>query len=317
MWESDLQDGDSYGVFTRGFDADGVAISGELQINTTTADNQSDPEFATLPSGGFVVVWESTGQDGDGEGIYFQRYDNAGAPVGGETLVNTATTGDQSDPKITVLSSGEFVIVWEDRNTLDTHFQRFSSTGTTQGIATTLNTTTLGDQNDPEVMALTGGGFVAVWESENQDGDGNGLYGQRFDATGATVGGEFQVNSTVADNQQDPKITALDDGGFLVVWESNGDQDGSNAGTYSQQFDAAGNKVNGEFQINSTTVGNQSNPAVTILNDGRLVAVWESDNQDGSRRRRGRSYLHAGFERTFTCWNRRGHRISGRRSGQR
>ena len=30
------------------------------------------------------------------------------------------------------------------------------------------------------VAALPGGGFVATWMSSNQDGDGQGIYGQRF-----------------------------------------------------------------------------------------------------------------------------------------
>ena len=75
----------------------------------------------------------------------------------------------------------------------------------------------------------------------------------------------------------------LADGGFIVIWESGGDQDGDQTGVYAQQFDAAGNKVNGEFQINTTTAANQANPDVTIMNDGRMVAVWDADGQDGDR----------------------------------
>jgi hypothetical protein len=53
---------------------DGVCstVSGgsEFQVNTWTTDDQSSPSVTSLSNGGFVVVWESNGQDGDGYGVY-------------------------------------------------------------------------------------------------------------------------------------------------------------------------------------------------------------------------------------------------------
>ena len=42
----------------------------EFQVNTWTTDVQSGPSVASLPSGGFVVVWQSSGQDGSDYGVY-------------------------------------------------------------------------------------------------------------------------------------------------------------------------------------------------------------------------------------------------------
>ena len=76
----------------------------EALISSTTLDHQSHPAIATLPDGGYVVVWISTNQGGDaGGGIWFQRYDAAGRKVsaGGTVLgaaevhVNTVTAGSQ------------------------------------------------------------------------------------------------------------------------------------------------------------------------------------------------------------------------------
>ena len=58
------------------------------------------------------------------------------------------------------------------------------------------NTYTSNRQWRPEAAALSDGGFVITWQSQNQDGDGRGVYGQRFDALGDFVGEEFQVNET-------------------------------------------------------------------------------------------------------------------------
>src|SRR5262249_37535077 len=153
-------------------------------------------------------------QDGSGFGVYGQRYDASGAPVGGETLINTTTAGDQEHPAI---------------------------------------------------VALSGGGYVVTWQSEGQDGSGWGIYGQRYDASGAPVGGEIPLNTTTAGDQVTPTVTALDDGGFVVTWRSSDDGISTGQDVYAQRFDASGAKVGDEMLINSTTAGDQGGPAVSAL----------------------------------------------------
>ena len=70
----------------------------EFHINTHTSGNQEMPSVAAFPGGGFVVVWESDGQDGSSLGIYGQRFDGAGAGVGEEFHVNTHTADGQRWP---------------------------------------------------------------------------------------------------------------------------------------------------------------------------------------------------------------------------
>ena len=41
----------------------------EFQVNTTTADKQELPSVTALNDGGFVVTWQSHGQDGDRDGV--------------------------------------------------------------------------------------------------------------------------------------------------------------------------------------------------------------------------------------------------------
>ena len=53
-------------------------------------------------------------------------------------------------------------------------------------------------QSDPQIVELTGGGFVVVWTSTNQDERGSndtGVFGQIYAADGAPIGQEFQVNT--------------------------------------------------------------------------------------------------------------------------
>ena len=64
--------------------------------------------------GGFVVAWESDGQDGSGYGIYAQRFTSAGARIGAEVRVNTTTVKDQRWPAIAALRS-DFLDIGADR----------------------------------------------------------------------------------------------------------------------------------------------------------------------------------------------------------
>ncbi len=91
----------------------------------------------------------------------------------------------------------------------------------------------------------------------------------------APVGGDFQVNSFTTGDQRDPAVAALPNGGFVVVWESTGAQDGSSESVHGQLFDATGAPVAGEFQVNSTTSDIQRNAEVSAAADGTFTVAFQ------------------------------------------
>ena len=71
---------------------------GEFQVNTYTYDLQRDAAVASDGAGNFVVVWEGGySQDGSGRGVFGQRFDATGTPLGSEFQANTFSTNDQKD----------------------------------------------------------------------------------------------------------------------------------------------------------------------------------------------------------------------------
>ena len=78
----------------------------------------------------------------------------------------------------------------------------------------------------------------------NQDGNGHGIYAQRYDANGVAVGAEFRINSTTNNSQEYPEITSLAGGGFAATWSSD-DQDGSDWGVYTSVFQSGTQLVDG------------------------------------------------------------------------
>lgn len=257
----------------------------EAQVNTETTRYQRYPSITSLSDGGYVITWESNYQDGDGDGIYAQRYDSAGVAVGVETQVNTYTEFNQSNPSITSLSDGGYIITWQSFHRY-IHFgiyaQRYDSTGAPVGTETLINTTTVNYQVSPSITSLSDGGYVIVWSSDNQDGDNYGIYAQRYDSAGNAVGGETLVNTYTTSDQWRASITSLGDGGYVVTWTSNGGQDGDGSGIYAQRYDSAGNAVSGETLVNTHTTNDQWEPSITSLSDGGYVITWTSSGgQDG------------------------------------
>ncbi len=285
-WQSFAQDGSNFGIYAQRFDAAGNKIGSETRINTTTTDHQLVPAITALNDGGYVICWASNSQDGSNYGVYAQKYDASGTKVGGETLVNTYTLSDQNSPSITALTGGGYVISWvstgQDGSQTGIYAQRYNSLGEAVGTETLVNTTTSDYQAGVYSAALTDGGYVIVWHSFAQDGVSYGIYAQRFDASGATVGGETLINTETLDSQNTPTITGLTDGGYVIAWQSNG-QDGSAYGIYAQRYDAAGAKVGGETLVNTYTTNEQSQPAITSLSNGGYVIVWRSNGQDGNQ----------------------------------
>ncbi|MFC1482417.1 DUF4215 domain-containing protein, partial [Myxococcota bacterium] len=284
VWQSGFQAGFEYDVFAQSFDSMGNPMGGEFQVNSFTTNNQQHSVVAQAFDGSLVVVWASDGQDGSGYGIFAQRFDSAGNPVGGEFQVNSYTTGWQNIPALAVASDGSFVVVWEsygDGDSLGVFGKRFDSMGNPVSGEFQINSFVSGDQKYPAVVVAENGNHVVVWQSDDQDGSWEGIFAQRFDSAGNPVGGEFQVNSYTADRQWYPDVSLDGSAGFVIVWQSNG-QDGDSFGIFAQRYDSAGFPIGGEFQVNTYTTYDQGWPAVAQAGDGSFVVTWASGFQDGS-----------------------------------
>lgn len=283
-WLSRPQDGDGNGIYQQRYDADGNSVGTETHVSTYTTGAQSSPSVTTLTDGGWVVTWYSNGQDGDDNGIYLQRYHADGITSGTETLVNTNTAFAQYDPSVTSLSDGGWVVTWTsqgiDANATGISQQRYDVNGDMAGGETVVNTYATANQEEPSVAALAGGGWVVTWGSDGADGNGYGICQQRYDAQGVAAGSEIQVNTFTTGRQASSSVTGLADGGWVVAWASRG-QDGDDAGIYLQRYDASGATDGGETQVNTYTDADQLGVSITELSDHGWVVAWYSSVQDG------------------------------------
>jgi len=288
VWQTFFGDPPAFkrGVLARRFDPSGTPLdAAAFQVNTYTTDDQMYPRVAASAGGEFVVVWDSVGQDGSGQGIFGRRYDAAGLPLSPEEFqVNTYTISDQMFPAIAGRPDGDVVVVWKSfrqiGSALDVIGQRYDALGLPAGPEFPVTSGTDGSHQYPEVATNTAGDFVVVYYREDSSTLSHDVFAQRFDATGTRVGGEILVNTFTTGFQLNPSVTMQPDGGFLVVWESFAQGGGD---VMARRFDATGSPAGGEFRVNSYTTGGQgASPQVAADPDGNFVVVWLSAGQAGS-----------------------------------
>jgi hypothetical protein len=288
VWGSFGQDGSGGGVFGQRFSSAGANLGGEFQVNSYTAGNQT-PWSGALGSdadGDFVVAWSSAGgQDGSSYGLFAQRFASDGAPLGVEFRLNNVTQGAQRAPAVAMESDGDFVVAFQgpDGNGDGIKARRFISTGSAVGVEFFVNSFITGTQRLPRVAKDFEGDFVIVWQSaQGQDGDYDGVFGQRFASDGTKLGDEFNVNTYTDSYQQVPDVVVESGGNFLVVWRSDL-QDDSAFGVFGKLYHRDGTVLGAEteFQVSLFTSEYQMSPAAAVDDQGEAVIVWHSD-QDGS-----------------------------------
>lgn len=199
-----------------------------------------------------------------------------------ETLASSAITNKNNEAAVaTNPATGAFAVTWttdgnQDGDKEGVFARVYDAVGNPLGGQITVNTTTTDVQRDSAVAMDAVGNFVVVWESKTLD---YGIFGQRFDASGAKIGGEFIVNQTVIGDQTAPAIAMADNGSFVVAW-----QDERNGGDiYLRHFNAAGNATSNEILANTNTTSGQFAPAVAVNNAGSYAVTWQSDTGGSSK----------------------------------
>lgn len=275
VYQQTLPTGTSICVQT--FDVDGSPVAA-TPIHITLdagADELSAPSVAMQADGSYLVTYQrdvgGTGTDTDIVG----KIVSAAGVVGSEFEI-FGQADNSIGPDAATLSNGNYVVVFADENSgnggnRDPKFRIVSSDGTV--IDADVISSDGDDQTDVHVAALTGGGFVAVWTEANGDGSSEGIRARIYDNEGEPITTAFTVNTATAGLQYGADVTALADGGFVVVWDDN------NAGLeYGQRFDASGNPIGAQFVAGQ--LGAEMEPVVALLSDGRFVVGFDQFGGD-------------------------------------
>lgn len=190
-WDGGPNDGFYTGVGLRVFERTGTPATPELVANTYTTGTQAGVSVAAAPSGAFVVVWNSHGQDGSSWGVFGQRFDPLGARIGPEFRVNSNTAATQFSyygGAVAMDDTGRFVVVWAGDGHV--HGQRLAPDASPLGAEFQVDVSP-GSHALPAVDMTPGGDFVVVWTSGSP-----AVRARRYAADGTPVGGEMQVSTS-------------------------------------------------------------------------------------------------------------------------
>ncbi|MGB0904000.1 MAG: hypothetical protein ACPGVJ_03800, partial [Mangrovicoccus sp.] len=280
-WSSYHQDGSYWGIYAARYDANGDLVAGqeEVRVNSYTSSHQYVPYVVGTSDGGYQIAWRSNGQDGNGYGVYTQRYDNTGAKIGGETLVNQTTSGGQYSEPILALPNGRVFMGWQsssgDGSGYAAYGRFIDADGNLEGDEFLLATTSAGDQNYGRSALLSDGTILVAWNSYGQDGSESGVYIRKFAQDGTALSEEIRVNDQTSGAQYIHDIVALDNGRFVVIFnDTSRPSPGSGEDVLAQVFDNDLSRVDSEFIVNADVSGSQRTAGAVALAGGNFVVTF-------------------------------------------
>ena len=289
-------------MYARRYDATGTALGSAFQV---TPDSFGHSALAVDPAGDFVIAWNQLDSSGS-IGIFAQRYDNTGTSQGSEFQVSRFATGKQDYPAAAMDGAGDFVLSWTSYGQDGSHggvfARRFTAAGAALGDEFQVNQYTQVSQWIPSAGMDAAGDFVISWSSEYQpDASGHNIFARRYDATGAPVGGEFQVSQCLAGLKMSSHVAMNASGEFVIGWTNPGTppfvntayytpptyENGVAPAAYARVYNIQGQDVSGEFQVNLAGTGSLGGVAIDGQGDllfGYLLGFGQAPSTAYTRR---------------------------------
>jgi hypothetical protein len=147
---------------------------------------------------------------------------NANSVSSGSYVGFSTTSGtQQSSPVVVRTTSASYAVAWVETSGSFANIMLQSYNVETCTLSSTARVNQQSytySRSNPSISYIAGT-LICSWVSNNQDGNGQGVYGQYFDANGNKKGNEFRINKQVLGNQYNPYVIAMNSQ-FLVVYQS-------------------------------------------------------------------------------------------------
>lgn len=267
---------------------------------------QSQHQFVSDSSGGFIVTWADTRDGATDYQIYAQRisadgyllWDSVGVAICTDTL-------NQWEPAITSDQQGGAIITWSDYRSggADIYAQRINGSGQVQWQA---NGVMVCDenrgQNVPVIVSDENSGAIIAWQdNRGAFGTYDDIYAQRVDSSGNMVWTQNGV--WIHDNigeERYPQIVPDGNGGAIVSWWTLGNH------IYAQKINSSGGLMWSSTGVR-VSINGTNYPVFKLVSDenGGAIIVWRGVIQDISARRIDSSgnYMWSDTSETIVCIN--------------
>ena len=233
---------------------------------------QTAPAIATMTDGSVVVAYEDDRLSSTGElniSLTAISVDMA-LPHADEVYINTQGVDACSSPAVSGGPIDRALVTWTDNAGRRIRGRFWSVNG---WLSTSDRTFSAADGNQPAVSGWNDG-WIVVWHGRSSD-DIDDILMATVSATG-TIGAPTVVNDDRFGVQDQPKIAALPNGEFAIVWHASGQ-------IMVQRFDTLGSPIPGD-QSEPANVGAAAgaSPAIAAssLADGFYALAWQSASGD-------------------------------------
>jgi serine protease len=316
-------DGSGNGTFVTIYNRTGSVVVPEFRVNDATAGEQYPGAIAMNASGQFAVAWFRGSTSTTLAAVYVKRYQSNGVAVATETVASAITGTGTSIAwnDVAIDAQGNFVLVWDqvepsNQLSIDVWVRRFSSTGYALGAPFLAHADTAKVQGVGRVACNDTGSFVVLWTS-NIVGDPDPwayyVYGQRYNAAGAKLGGEFRVSVQPGVFEEHIGVGMAADGSFAVTWS---DYRASSSRPLQEvnvrAYDRNGAAIGEPFLAGAADDRYNLVPSMAMDRDGNYVISWyQSDGLSGETDVYARRFSTSGISVTPLVDNQLMPRLSG------
>ena len=164
-------------------------------------------------------------------------------------------------------STGDFVVIWSSPTTnggYEIFAQRFSPAGVAQGGEIQIDSLPVSTAVPPSVAMDAAGDFVVTWATRGQNGSPSQIDAQRYNAAGAPLGTDFEVDNASIQNRITPTVE-VDPNGNLTSTHQTYAEDVSLFGVFATN--GIGYFPGSEFQFNTPTT-NSAYPGMPMEDEG-------------------------------------------------
>ncbi len=207
-------------IYLRQFNLDGAAIGGLVLVDFVSDGYQLSPSLAVFSDGTMLASWHKDSGDSSGRAVIGQFLDGDANKVRPQFLINEAQSGDQDFAGVIPLGTDRALAVYNS-NGLDNSSVTVASrifdrqTGAEVVSETVVNAFSQGFQGVSSLRrnaaADAFGNYVVVWQSENQDGSGYGVYATKvFVSTPPVVTTGAATNPTASTATLNGAVTPND-----------------------------------------------------------------------------------------------------------
>jgi hypothetical protein len=240
----------------------------------------SQPSLTELADGNVLIVWENLSPDRPGLQARLFSPDGAGFFPSSIQLSPENLGNGPDEPQVAALADGGFIVSYRQNG--DIYYGRYTAEcALASPDLPRVNTASTGGKTDSHIAVLDDGGFIITF-TDTTPADRT-IRGVIYNSDGSVRKADFAIGLGGINSRSE--VVALPNGNWAVVYQDTGwgGAEAGSTGITLQIFDPAGANVtpSGLIHVNTPSAVYESEPDVTVLENGFIVVTWTKQGPSG------------------------------------